>query len=1022
MYNHMVIRFLTNYLMMILLLVPFVGLGQSIQISAKEIAVKSLLAELESKSKVNFIYSDLGNSLEKKIKLTNQSGTVRQLLNDVERQSDLRFTINKQDIIIRRLTKSDPSVKQVSIEGRVIESGSTLALGYTTLQLRSKRDTSHVYRTVAGSDGRFVFVAVAKGQYILQASYIGYLSDRKELNLQSNQDITMVLKSENRLVEEINVTAMEQKGMATSSVIKREAIEHMQATSLTDLLSLLPGGQSVPPSLNAPNLIRLREANAPVGADYAISSLGTLFVIDDMPISTDANLQAMNVAISGTDQGGKQYVNAGMDMRGIITDNIEKVEIIRGIPSVRYGDLTSGVVKIDRLLQPLPLEARFKLDQFSKLFALSKGVKLAKNWLVVGDFTYLDGKRNPVNPLENYDRYTASLRAEKYWGKKDEKQLRWRLSADYTGQFDDWKQDAEQLAGDLFLEQGKYRLSYKSMGFSSRLSLKQPKKILRQIEFNANLKYSIDYIYREMYPNNTQERGIIPLSLTPGVSEAIVLPGKYKATHEVDGRPFNAFATLRGDLAFHTGFLTHNGQIGTEWRMDKNYGAGQLFDIARPINNSFGVRPYRFDRIPANQHFSYYVEDRISLPKIAGSQLHIQAGLRGGMMINLDKAYSLNGKIYNDPRVNIQLALPAIRVQGSPLNFTLTGGIGWLSKMPTMSMLYPDIVYQDFVEFKHNNVKPEYSYSQLRTYIEDRVNYNLSYTRNKKKELRVDAEWKGHLFSVTLFDELLTNGFRSMDEPKAYYYQYYGMLNVPTYGQRPDLTNMPYEERTVFRGVTRRTNGSQLSKQGMEFTFTTPRYPGIATRFTLNGAYFKNGYQNSLPMWFLGSSRNNPVVDGVIVFDNYAAYYPNWQDGFDRSRTSTSFTADTYIKQHGLTLSLTAETYWKGKNDQYANNPEYPSYYLTTDNVLHPYTEADKSHRYLQYLFYPDEYSGIYLDNKSLTTLHFRGSKDFGKWLRLSLFVLNFADITPHYNNYQGVRVKDASTAPYFGMELKLKL
>ena len=55
-------------------------------------------------------------------------------------------------------------------------------------------------------------------------------------------------------------------------------------------------------------------------------------------------------------------------MRTISTDNIEKVEIIRGIPSVAYGNVANGAVIIQRKMNESPLSARFKADKTSNCF------------------------------------------------------------------------------------------------------------------------------------------------------------------------------------------------------------------------------------------------------------------------------------------------------------------------------------------------------------------------------------------------------------------------------------------------------------------------------------------------------------------------------------------------------------------------------------------------------------------------------------------------------------------------------
>ena len=80
-------------------------------------------------------------------------------------------------------------------------------------------------------------------------------------------------------------------------------------------------------------------------AELEGSALGTQIQVDGIPISNDANLQY------STSYGSIQEyanVNRGVDTRAISTDDIESVEIVRGIPSVEYGDLTSGLIKIDR--------------------------------------------------------------------------------------------------------------------------------------------------------------------------------------------------------------------------------------------------------------------------------------------------------------------------------------------------------------------------------------------------------------------------------------------------------------------------------------------------------------------------------------------------------------------------------------------------------------------------------------------------------------------------------------------------
>ncbi len=97
-------------------------------------------------------------------------------------------------------------------------------------------------------------------------------------------------------ITEVVVTARVSKGPVTSSVIGRDAMKHLQPNSLADLMELLPGGYAKDPNMGEANTINLRETgtmgaygSATKNNNYSISSLGTQFVVDGVPISTDAN-------------------------------------------------------------------------------------------------------------------------------------------------------------------------------------------------------------------------------------------------------------------------------------------------------------------------------------------------------------------------------------------------------------------------------------------------------------------------------------------------------------------------------------------------------------------------------------------------------------------------------------------------------------------------------------------------------------------------------------------------------------
>ena len=101
-------------------------------------------------------------------------------------------------------------------------------------------------------------------------------------------------------------------------------------------------------------------------------------------------------------------------MREISTEDIENVEIVRGIASVKYGDLTSGLVNIVRKRGGSDLHARFKSDMKSKLFYLGKGFEWGNKpdrTTLNSSVNFLDSRADPRQTRQNWKRLTASFRA-----------------------------------------------------------------------------------------------------------------------------------------------------------------------------------------------------------------------------------------------------------------------------------------------------------------------------------------------------------------------------------------------------------------------------------------------------------------------------------------------------------------------------------------------------------------------------------------------------------------------------------
>lgn len=901
-----------------------------------------------------------------------------------------------------------------SLKGRIIDAATSEAIPYATMTITGTDGKKHT--TVSDISGYFNIDGLTGNRYTVSVSYLGYSTTTFIYSNTDNRGagITIKMKQDSRMLNEVVVTAHESQGITTSSVIDRKAIEHLQPSSFTDLLSLLPGGSTQLPDLTNSNSIRLRQAGTG-GSNYDVSSMGTVFVTDGIPINSNADMQMVKQASSnaaGDPDAGRNHTTSGVDMRSIPTDNIESVEVIRGIAPVEYGDLTSGVVLIKRKLKATPFEARFKADSYSKLVYAGKGMQFGSFIMNLG-LDFLDAKADPRNPMTNYKRLTASARLQDSWSIGDMR-LRWRSNYDYTGSFDDEKHDPEILKQ----KDDNYKSSYNRFGMTHSLLL-SPGKVsaLKSLSLDIALAYEWSKIEQQKSISLSRDMAA-STSLEEGEHDGLYLPYHYISNVTVDGKPLNLFAKMKGVFAMTTGRMGHNINAGAEWKMDKNYGRGQQYDPARPISPGTPYRPRIYSHIPAMHQLSFYAQDNITLP-FGGNLLSAQIGVRGSSLANLSSRYKMSGKVYIDPRLNLQWRFPETDIAGKPMTIDVNGGWGRQTKYPTILQIYPDRIYTDLIELNYYNLTPEYKRLYLHTYIDDPTNYSLQPARNDKWELRLGMQYDGNSLSITYFHERMNDGFRSSSQVRPYSYRDYeeNAINGNTLTAKPSLENLPYSDKKILGIYSMTTNGSRMIKEGIEWQMATKRIEAIMTRLTVNGAWFKTTYTNSEPMF---SRNSTAVIEGTPVNDLYIGYYDN-RTGSVREQFNTNFMADTYIPRLNLSFSITAECMWYTSSQSIRSNG-VPLKYMDYNGNIHEFTDECKSDTYLQWLV--NKYNdSAWLKQKVpfYMFLNLKVTKDFGKWMKIALFINRMIDYMPDYTTNSGLKVRRTSK-PYFGMELNFSV
>ena len=241
--------------------------------------------------------------------------------------------------------------------------------------------------TSADAEGRFVFTRVQPGKYMLEASCLGYVSASTEVDAGKDpSDIRIALAESSLALDEVVVTAQKAKdGLSTSHSLGRDALNHLQMSNMTDVSALLPGGKTVNPDLTVDKPLSLREGGATTGN----ASFGTAVEVDGVRMGNNASFGEMS----------------GAGTRSVAVENIESIEVITGVPSAEYGDLNSGIVKINTRKGKTPVNVTFTVNPRTYQVSASKGIDLQDdNGVLNVSAEWARAVKKLSSPYESYSR------------------------------------------------------------------------------------------------------------------------------------------------------------------------------------------------------------------------------------------------------------------------------------------------------------------------------------------------------------------------------------------------------------------------------------------------------------------------------------------------------------------------------------------------------------------------------------------------------------------------------------------
>lgn len=905
-----------------------------------------------------------------------------------------RFSSFLQFIVLAVLLAVPVYGQRARLQGTVVDASTGVPL-----------QGAHVYLQSAGigtatfPDGHFTIPRVPLGECNLVASYMGYVPCKLVFTLRGDTILSIPLSPASLAVPEVQIVARRAERNGSALQVGQEALEYIQPNSLGDVLQFLPGHLATDGKLHEVQQVQLRQA----GSDEN-TALGTAIMEDGVPISNNANLQLLTA-----DQKSRErsLVNRGIDLRMLSTDHYQEVEVVRGIASARYGDLTAGMIALKPKRGVSPWTVRAKSDPLTKLGYLGKGFPVGRGTLYTGvEFTYATPDERTV--LESYSRYSGQANYTVALALGDTP-LELGIRASYVGTLQRDRHDA-----DLVKRMDTYRAHYTRYRLSANVKITPGFRWLHTVALQLAGDYTEDVLRRAktvVLHGGTP----LPISRVAGEYEGIYLPYEYVSNYSLVSCPVLGFAKVEFGVPLVFWGGQHAFSAGVELRVEKNVGAGFRYSLFTPPapGSPTSSRPRSYHDVPAYAPLGTWIEDRAEWQGVWGSTA-LTLGLRLSTLMNVDARYRGLRKLSPEPRVNAAYTFPRITLRGYEGTLTLRGGWGLQTKWPTLDMLEPPVAYFDFISLNYYSQIPENRLLVVTTFVEDARNFALKASTVAKWEFGTELRWGKSVLSVTFFREYLNSGFTYKAHYLPYTYRDYGRTPYTGSG-KPDLSQFTAVQEQRLQVLNRPSNGLSTLKRGVEYRMSLPKLPVVQTSVEITGAWFRTTYDISEPVEYHPSH----TVEGGRPYP-YVGIYA-WENGREMQLSTTSLWFNTHIPAARLIFTTMLQAVWYTESRTLPTDG-MPSYYRDLDGSIVPFTPEHAVPPELKYLVrtYSDGYFAA--DRVPFEiSLNLKATKELGKIARVSLFVNRLAAIMPNYRAKYNREVRRAY-APYFGAELKITI
>lgn len=739
------------------------------------------------------------------------------------------------------------------------------------------------------------FSMVGKKGQILIISSTNY---SKPLNIQ--------LKNLSLTLEEIHVNPIQQRTRNSNSsiVFDEEAIEKIQAFSLMDIINTIPGKSTSAPNIDAPQLITLRGNQ---GNAYDMNnSLGVAIIIDGVNLSNDANMQTRSLSQFGMSggilSGAKSYSGGdvpfqGIDLREIPVETIEKVEVIQGVASAQFSELTDGAIIIDRKAAETPWSIVTNVNGGSTNFSLSKGFNLPNRFGALNlGLNYAISNPDPRDKIKQYDRVNTSM----MWSTQFHPNVKNTLSLDYSNRTDEVRMDPDDDTRQLSYSKNK------SFRISNRFSWRSELPFARTINLTMSYSQQDQHSFKQWLLNQSPKG--YAYKDTTGIYEGVVLSGRYIAEEEIIGKPITASANLNLSKNVMLADVLHVFSYGFSTNYSNNGGRGIVADPDRPrwVNTAGqNARPYSFEYLDPLINYGFFFTDNFKL-SVFNKNLISNLGFR------IDQQ---NGSWSFQPRLSTVLKWNA------KVDFTAAFGVS--SKSPTMAHRYPAPTFLDIPLILAYNSDDALYLVHTEKYQADNRNLRPSKSQQLEIGMRYAHSWFNT--SVNAFLKNNTDGFSTVKRYKA--------ITLPDYTysfdeQLKEIIYQPTGTMTSYYnyGEYSLENILNSSSYGIDWMVNTKKFKGINSSFN---------FSTSLIFSKENPKRNEVVIlNSPITIDGHNIWHIIYPPASKNRKTNlmSKIGSTTHVPQLGFVIITNFDLYWMRKTSSpYGVKTQSAISYMTPD-------------------------------------------------------------------------------------------